>query len=60
MPDSGQPGLARLHDELGWPAPENVLAPKGGAGAMYARLAREKIGTTLKQRFGPMLWRSAS
>lgn len=45
-------GLARLHDELGWPSPERVLRPCGGGAEMYGRLAREKVGASLELRVG--------
>lgn len=46
---TGDLTLQRLHEELGWPLPADILSPAGGGPAMYAKLAREKIGRALSR-----------
>jgi N-6 DNA Methylase len=39
--------LAKLQTVLGWPAQADMVHPKGAGAAVFASLAREKIGRTL-------------
>jgi hypothetical protein len=39
--------LDRVSATLGWPASDDILAPKGVGSAIYADLVREKIGSSL-------------
>lgn len=41
--------LETMHSDFGWPSPTEILAPTGAGPAMYARLAREKIGAALNR-----------
>lgn len=42
--------LARAHEQLAWPRPDQVLDPVGEGPSVLARLAREKIGQELARR----------
>jgi hypothetical protein len=44
--------LSTMHREFGWPTPEAIVAPEGAGPAMYARLARQKIGASLNRMAG--------
>ncbi|MBD3561111.1 hypothetical protein H6S82_19970, partial [Planktothrix sp. FACHB-1355] len=46
MPNSGLLELA--HEKLYWPSPEQVMEPTGAGPSIYARLAREKLGRTIR------------
>jgi hypothetical protein len=39
--------LDRLHRELAWPVAQTILSPEGTGAAIYASLAREKLGSAL-------------
>lgn len=41
--------LDDAHNQLGWPAPDAILAPSGAGPAVYAKLARQKIQQTLRR-----------
>jgi hypothetical protein len=41
--------LATAHIELGWPSPDDIRLPRGAGAAVYAALARNKVGTALAQ-----------
>jgi len=44
--------LDRLHDEFGWPADEVIFNPSGETAAIFARLAKQKIGQGLQHLIG--------
>lgn len=44
--------LSTMHRDFGWPTPEAIVAPEGAGPAMYARLARQKIGASLNRMAG--------
>lgn len=44
--------LSRLHDELGWPAPEHVLAPIDEVASMFASSVRDRIQRPLERIVG--------
>jgi hypothetical protein len=52
MKNSDMPiSLHRTHAVLGWPTPKEITHPQGAGAAVFAALAREKIGRVLA-RFG--------
>ncbi|MBJ7298111.1 MAG: N-6 DNA methylase, partial [Dolichospermum sp.] len=45
-----QSGLLELaHEKLHWPTPQEILEPSGAGPSVYARIAREKLGTTISK-----------
>ncbi len=45
-----QSGLLELaHEKLHWPTPQEILEPPGAGPSVYARIAREKLGTTISK-----------
>ncbi|UCE60404.1 MAG: N-6 DNA methylase [Phycisphaerales bacterium] len=44
--------LERTHQRLGWPSPEEILNPAGSGPKVYARLADEKLGRSLRRLLG--------
>lgn len=50
MIDGEALSLARAANQLGWPDPASILAPKGTGAALFAGLVRSKIGRSLEMR----------
>ena len=50
MIQSSAISLETTHNVLGWPAPDDVIHPRGAGPSVFATLVREKIGRAL-QRF---------
>jgi hypothetical protein len=45
-----QSGLLELaHEKLHWPAPQEILEPRGAGPSVYAQVAREKLGRTISK-----------
>ena len=40
--------METTHNVLGWPAPDDVMHPRGAGASVFATLVREKIGRTLQ------------
>ena len=54
--------LETTHTSLAWPSPSDIVQPRGPAASFFARLVREKIGSTIRRfpdardaRFGVLM-----